>query len=83
MLSLPDFIKAFVVEINACDVEIGAVLTQEGHPVAYMSKTLTKRTKPFSNYEKEMLSIVIVVEKWRPYLIERYFVVKADHAILK
>ncbi|CAN6458177.1 unnamed protein product [Victoria cruziana] len=83
VLTLPNFTKMFVVETDACDVGVGAVLSQDGHPIAYMSKALTKRAKPFSTYEKEMLAIMVAVEKWRPYLIGRHFIVKTDHASLK
>ncbi|CAN6447910.1 unnamed protein product [Victoria cruziana] len=43
ILTLSDFTKRFVMEIDACDVGVGAVLSQDGHPIAYMSKALTKR----------------------------------------
>ena len=38
VLVLPDFDKPFAVECNACELSkaVGAVLFQEGHPVAYM-----------------------------------------------
>lgn len=72
-----------MVESHACDLGVGAVLIQEGHPIAYMRKALTPRAKPFSTYENEMLAIVIVIEKWRPYLIGRHFIVRTNHASLK
>ncbi|CAN6458145.1 unnamed protein product [Victoria cruziana] len=52
VLALPNFENSFVVETDASDVGIGAVLTQDGHPIAFMSKALTQRAKPFSTYEK-------------------------------
>ena len=36
-----------------------------------------------STYEKELLVLVIVVHKWRPYLLGRPFVIKTDQQSLK
>ncbi|XP_031482769.1 uncharacterized protein LOC116252561 [Nymphaea colorata] len=40
VLTLPNFDKEFTIETDASDVGVGPVLSQEGHPVAYMSKAL-------------------------------------------
>jgi hypothetical protein len=41
ILIFPDFVKEFVVGIDACDTGIWDVHTQEGHPIAYFSKGLS------------------------------------------
>jgi hypothetical protein len=40
LLSFPELKKPFDIEIDAYDYDVGAFLTQYGHPVAYHSETL-------------------------------------------
>jgi hypothetical protein len=63
VLSLPDFSKEFVVETDACDTGIGAVLMQQCHPIAYLSKALSKKSQTLSTYEKECLALILAVDK--------------------
>jgi hypothetical protein len=63
VLVFPDFSKEFVVETDACDIGISAVLSQEGHPIAYFNKGLIISNKKFSTYEKEFLAMLMVVDK--------------------
>jgi hypothetical protein len=82
VLALPDFQAQFVVEADACDVGIGAVLSQKGHPLAFVSRALGPRNKGLSAYEKVYLAILLAVQQWRPYLQLAEFVIKTDHKSL-
>lgn len=65
VLALPNFTKPFAIETDACDMGIGAVLQQDGHPIAYMSKALSLRYQGLSTYEKEYLAVIVTVDQWR------------------
>ena len=82
VLAVPNFDLPFVLETDASDYGIGAVLMQSDHPVAYMSKHLCPRNQTLSVYEKECLAILMAMEKWRPYLQHRPFVIRTDHRSL-
>ncbi|RVW25194.1 Transposon Tf2-11 polyprotein [Vitis vinifera] len=83
VLALPNFSKEFIIETDASGQGIGAVLMQEGHPIAYISKALSDRVQTLSTYEKEMLAILMAIKKWESYLVDRHFVIKIDHQSLK
>ena len=83
VLALPNFSKQFVVETDASDQGIGAVLMQDNHPIAYLSKPLGPRNQALSVYEKECLAILLAIEKWRSYLQHQHFIIKTDHKRLQ
>ena len=55
---------------------------QNGHPIAFLSQALCPRNAALSTYEKECLAILMAVDKWRPYLQAKPFVIKTDHKSL-
>ena len=83
VLALPNFNLPFVVESDASSEGIGAVLSQEGKPIAYFSKGLGPKHQALSVYEREMLAILAAVKKWNAYLTGRHFKIKTDHYSLK
>ena len=62
LLTLPNFSKPFAIECDASRVGIGAVLMQDGHPIAYFSKALSPTNLNKSAYEKELMALVLVVQ---------------------
>jgi hypothetical protein len=82
VLALPRFDIPFIVETDACDIGMGAVLMQEGRPIAFLSKALGEKNKHLSIYEKEFLALILAVDKWRPYLQRAPFIIRTDHQSL-
>ena len=78
VLALPDFLKPFILETDACGTGIGAVLMQEGRAIAYSSKSLGPTADAQSIYEKEAMAILEALKKWRHYLLGHSLVIKTD-----
>ena len=82
VLAIPNFHQPFILETDASDTGLGAVLMQDGHPLAFLSKPLCPKNQALSTYEKECMAILMAVEKWRPYLQHKEFITKTDHKSL-
>lgn len=79
VLALPDFNEIFHLETYACDTGIGAVLMQVGKPIAYLSKPLGPAHQHLTIYEKEFLALIMAVERWRPYLQRKEYIINTYH----
>lgn len=82
VLAKPDFTKPFCLETDASNTGVGAVLLQEGHPLAFISKPLGPKTSGLSTYEKEYMAILLAVDQWRQYLQHAEFVIFTDQKSL-
>ncbi|XP_052481185.1 uncharacterized protein LOC128035479 [Gossypium raimondii] len=83
LLALPDFSKTFEIECDASGVGIGAVLTQDGRPIAYFSEKLNGAVLNYPVYDKEMYALIRALKTWQHYLWPKEFVIHSDHEALK
>lgn len=83
VLKLPDFSLPFVIETDASQTGIGAVLMQCKRPIAFLSKKLGVKNQGLSTYEKELLALYTAVTRWRHYLLGGEFIIKTDQVSLK
>jgi hypothetical protein len=83
LLRLPDFTLPFTLETDACATGLGAVLMQQGKPLAYFSKCLGPNTMTKSVYEKEALAILQALKKWRHYFLGNKLIIKTDQSSMR
>ncbi|CAI7895943.1 unnamed protein product, partial [Closterium sp. NIES-53] len=87
VLILPDPEKDYVVEADASDQAVGAVLMQDHgnglQPIAYLSKKLHGTELNYPIHNKEALAIVVAFKAWRCYLEGAKTTIYTDHCSLK
>lgn len=89
MLVHPDNSKPFILETDASDFAIAAILSQATasglSPVAFVSRQMTPCERNYDIYDKELLAIVEAFKKWRHILLSSNVntTVLADHLNLK
>jgi hypothetical protein len=83
VLVMPDWSKPFTVTCDASGFASGAVLMQDGHPVAYASRKFNEAEVRKSPYERELLAAYQALLDWRCYLDGSQFTIVSDHNPLK
>src|SRR6266852_2350322 len=84
VLFIPQDGRKFRLEADASNYVMGAVLSQyingKWRPVAFMSKSFNEVEQNYEIYDKEMLAIMMALDKWRQYLLGlEEFEVWTDH----
>ena len=64
-LAAPNYKVPFVIETDASDNALGATLNQNGRPIAFMSRSLSKEEQKQSIIERETAAIIEAVRRWK------------------
>ena len=75
--------KEVTLSTNASEKTFDAVLTQNDHPVIYISPNLTSAEQKYSNIKREALAVVIAATRLRQFLLRRKFTLRTDHKPLQ
>jgi len=86
VLAMPNDVGEMILDTDACDTTIGAVLSQvqDGieKVIAYASRSLDKRERNYCVTRKELLAVVHFAKYFKQYLLGRKFRIRTDHAPL-
>ena len=88
ILAFPDFSQAFILQTDASEYGVGAVLSQldelgNEKVIAYASKALSPREQKYSTTEKEAFAVVFGTAHFRVYLLGSHFKLITDHSALR
>ena len=78
-LAYPDFNDPFKIHTDASKLQIGAVISQKGNPVAFYSRKMNSAQHNYTTNEKEILSIVATLKEFRNILLGHQITVYTDH----
>jgi hypothetical protein len=68
--------------MNTSGTGLGAVLMQNGRPVSYTARSLTRAEENYSIIEKELLAVVFALRRFHYYTLGRKIEVLTDHQLL-
>ena len=72
-----------LVQVDASSHGLGAVLIQNGRPIAFASKSLSDCERCYANIERDMLAVVFGCECFHTYVYGKQFTIQSDHKPLE
>ena len=79
LLMYPEYGKRFDVHTDGCNYQIGAVISQNGKPVAHFLRKFNQAQYRYTTTEKELLAIVETLKTYRQVLLGQEIRIYTDH----
>ena len=70
-MSYPDFKKPFDIHTDTSDLQLGAVIIQNGKPIAFYSRKLNPAQTRYTTTEKEFLAIVETLKEFKTSFLDK------------
>ncbi|KAK3756012.1 hypothetical protein QZH41_003623 [Actinostola sp. cb2023] len=84
VLKFYDVKKPVTIQCDASERGLGAALLQDGQPISFASRTLSKTEQQYAQIEKECLAIVFACNKFNQYIAGKEdIIVESDHKPLQ
>ena len=88
MLHSPDYDHEFIVQTDASDRGMGAVLCQvdenrEEHLIAYFNRKFLPREERYSTVEEDFLAVKLGIQAYRIHILWRKFTVITGYRVLE
>ena len=79
LLAYPEFNAPFEIYTDASKLQIGAVISQKGKPIAFYSRKMNSAQQNYTTTEKEIFSIVATLKEFHNNLLGHQITVYTDH----
>ena len=79
LFAYPKFNKKFTIHTGASDFQLGAVIMQEGKPLAFFSRKFTSAQRNYATTEKKLMIIVETLKEFQNILLRYEIEIFMDH----
>jgi hypothetical protein len=83
ILAMPNIQQPFKIDTDANGYSMGAVLMKYRKNICYHSKKFNQVVFNYPTYDKELYSLVKIINKWKHYLLGKETIIHTNHQPLQ